>query len=124
MKDEFQFLLYKAADESISVDAVIKDETIWLTQKSMAELYGVDKSGISRHLKNIFSEGELEEKVVVAIFATTTSSFNSPVSKILARCLLMPDLSMPNNSAIAFCEIQMLSSLINALTVTESSSVR
>lgn len=62
MKDEFQFLLYKAADESISVDAVIKDETIWLTQKSMAELYGVDKSGISRHLKNIFSEGELEEK--------------------------------------------------------------
>ena len=72
MKDEFQFLLYKAADESISVDAVIKDETIWLTQKSMAELYGVDKSGISRHLKNIFSEGELEEKVVVAIFATTT----------------------------------------------------
>ena len=51
MKDEFQFLLYKAADESISVDAVIKDETIWLTQKSMAELYGVDKSGISRHLK-------------------------------------------------------------------------
>ena len=72
MKDEFQFLLYKAADENISVDAVIKDETIWLTQKSMAELYGVDKSGISRHLKNIFSEGELEEKVVVAIFATTT----------------------------------------------------
>ncbi len=72
MKDEFQSLLYKAADESISVDAVIKDETIWLTQKSMAELYGVDKSGISRHLKNIFSEGELEEKVVVAIFATTT----------------------------------------------------
>ena len=65
-------MLYKAADESISVDAVIKDETIWLTQKSMAELYGVDKSGISRHLKNIFSEGELEEKVVVAIFATTT----------------------------------------------------
>ena len=51
MKDEFQSLLYKAADESISVDAVIKDETIWLTQKSMAELYGVDKSGISRHLK-------------------------------------------------------------------------
>lgn len=72
MKGEFQFLLYKAADENISVDAVIKDETIWLTQKSMAELYGVDKSGISRHLKNIFSEGELDEKVVVANFATTT----------------------------------------------------
>lgn len=72
MKDEFKFLLYKAADENISVDAVIKDETIWLTQKSMAELYGVDKSGISRHLKNIFSEGELDEKVVVANFATTT----------------------------------------------------
>ena len=62
MKDEFQFLLYKAADESISVDAVIKDETIWLTQKSMAELYGVDKSGISRHLKKSFPKVSLRKK--------------------------------------------------------------
>ena len=72
MDKKFEFLLYKSAYEDVSVSAVIKDESIWLTQKSMAELFGVDKSTISRHLRNIFSEGELEEKVVVAFFATTT----------------------------------------------------
>ena len=72
MDKKFEFLLYKSAYEDVSVSAIIKDESIWLTQKSMAELFGVDKSTISRHLRNIFSEGELEEKVVVAFFATTT----------------------------------------------------
>ena len=51
---------------------MIKDETIWLTQKAMAELFGIDKSGISRHLAKIFETGELDEEVVVAKIATTT----------------------------------------------------
>lgn len=51
MNEKFRFLLYKAEQEDISVDALIKDETIWLTQKAMAELFEIDKSGISRHLK-------------------------------------------------------------------------
>lgn len=72
MKQEFEFLMYRAAEEDIAVNAVIKDETIWLTQKGMAELFAIDKSSISRHLKNIFEEGELAEKVVVAKIATTT----------------------------------------------------
>lgn len=72
MKQEFEFLMYRAAEEDIAVNAVIKDETIWLTQKGMAELFAIDKSSISRHLKNIFEEGELDEKVVVAKIATTT----------------------------------------------------
>lgn len=72
MKQEFEFLMYQAAEEDIAVNAVIKDETIWLTQKGMAELFAIDKSSISRHLKNIFEEGELDEKVVVAKIATTT----------------------------------------------------
>ena len=59
-----EFILYKDISESISVDVVIKDETLWLTQKSMAELFGVDLSTIARHLKNIFSEGELTEELV------------------------------------------------------------
>lgn len=70
--NQFEFLIYKSADEDISVNAIIKDETIWLTQKAMAELFRVDKSTISRHLKNIFQEGELDEKVVVAKSETTT----------------------------------------------------
>ncbi len=54
--DEFRFLVYKAAEEDVSVDTFIKDESIWLTQKSMADLFEVDKSTISRHLKNIFQD--------------------------------------------------------------------
>ena len=72
MDKEFKFLLYKAEQENISVDALVKDETIWLTQKAMAELFEIDKSGISRHLKNIFESGELEENVVVAKIAIPT----------------------------------------------------
>lgn len=72
MNNDFHFLIYNTTEENISVNALIKDDTIWLTQKAMAELFEIDKSGISRHLKNIFDSGELNEKVVVAKFATTT----------------------------------------------------
>ena len=72
MDNEFRFLLYKAKQEDVSVDALVRDETIWLTQKAMAELFAIDKSGISRHLKNIFESGELDEKVVVAKIAIPT----------------------------------------------------
>ena len=72
MEKNFNFLVYQTADENVSVNALIKDETIWLTQKAMAELFEVDKSSISRHLKNVFAEGELDENMVVAKIATTT----------------------------------------------------
>ena len=72
MEKDFNFLVYQTAEENVSVNALVKDETIWLTQKAMAELFDVDKSSVSRHLKNIFNEGELDEKVVVAKIATTT----------------------------------------------------
>lgn len=71
MANEFEFMIYKSQDEDVSVNALVKDETIWLTQKAMAELFGVNKSTISRHLKNIFEEGELSEELVVAKNATT-----------------------------------------------------
>ena len=48
MSGEFQFLIYQSADEDVSVNAVIRDETIWLTQKSMAELFDVDVPAISK----------------------------------------------------------------------------
>ena len=59
MKKQFEFLMYKSADEDVSVNALIKDETIWLTQKSMAELFDVDVPAISKHLSNIYDDGEL-----------------------------------------------------------------
>ena len=72
MTNEFNFLIYKTPDKDVKVNAVIKDDTIWLTQKSMAELFGVQTPAISKHLKNIFEEGELEEHVVISKMEITT----------------------------------------------------
>ena len=67
--NEIQFLLYES-DEKIEV--VMKDETIWATQKAIAGLFDVGVPAISKHLKNIFESGELDEKVVVSILENTT----------------------------------------------------
>lgn len=72
MNKELQFLVYKSLDGDVSVDAIIKDETVWLTQKGMAELFGVQTPAISKHLKNIFEEGELSESVVISKMERTT----------------------------------------------------
>ena len=72
MEEQNNFLLYKNHEGDITVDVFIQNETIWLTINQMAELFGVDKSGISRHIKNIFETGELSLKEVVAKIATTT----------------------------------------------------
>ena len=70
---ELRFLVYKAADEDVSVNAVIKDKSIWLSQKGMAQLFGVQKAAISKHIKNIFEECELDEQSVVSILETTAA---------------------------------------------------
>ena len=70
-KNGLQYQLYKLDNEN-EINALVKDETIWLTQKAMAELFDVDRTSISRHLKNIFESGELDEKVVCAEIAHTT----------------------------------------------------
>lgn len=67
------FLLYDAPDNTAQVQVVVKDETIWMTQKAMAELYGIDKSGISRHVANIFATGELSQDMTVAKIATVVN---------------------------------------------------
>ena len=64
MSNEIQFLLYNMPDADGKVQVVIKDETLWCTQKAMAQLFGVGVPAISKHLKNIFEEGELEKDMV------------------------------------------------------------
>lgn len=66
MNSEIQFLLYNLPNEDGKVQVVMKDETIWCTQKAMAQLFGVGVPAISKHLKNIFEEGELQKEVVVS----------------------------------------------------------
>ena len=73
MKNNFNFLIYKTAEEDVSINALIKDETIWLTQKAMAELFGCSSDNISLHLKNIFADEELDKNSVTEKISATAS---------------------------------------------------
>jgi len=66
------FVIFKTADGKVNIDVYFHNETLWLSQKIIAELFQKDRSVVSKHLKNIFEEGELDERVVCAKFALTT----------------------------------------------------
>ena len=68
-----QFLIYQTENGETKIDVRFQDETVWLTQKTMAELFQTTKQNISLHLSNIFKEGELDEKSVVKEFLTTAA---------------------------------------------------
>lgn len=68
-----KFLLYTGADGKVRVEVFVQDETVWLTQKAMAELFGVKVPAINKHLKNIFESGELQDNSVVSILETTAA---------------------------------------------------
>ena len=70
MNKELQFLIYSTPEENVLVDVVVKDENIWVTQKAMAELFGVKVPAISKHLKNIFEEGELQQESTISKMET------------------------------------------------------
>ncbi len=72
MSKEFLFLMYNTPQEDIKVNVVVKDETLWLTQKAMATLFDVQTPAINKHLKNIFEEGELDKEVVISKMEITT----------------------------------------------------
>ena len=73
MGKDFRFLMYQSADEEVSINAMVEDETIWLTQKGMAELFQTSKQSISYHVNNCFNEGELNRNSVVKEFLTTAA---------------------------------------------------
>ncbi|AKL98481.1 virulence RhuM family protein [Endomicrobium proavitum] len=66
MNKELQFLIYNTPQENIKINVVIKDETIWLTQTAIAELFGVQKPAISKHINNIYNEKELTKSATVS----------------------------------------------------------
>ena len=83
MKNEFQFLVYRSADEDISVNAVVKDETIWLTQKSMSELFNCSTDNIGLHLKNIYNDEELDADSTTEKFSVVRKEGNRNVKRDL-----------------------------------------
>ena len=72
MNSNTELIIYTTDDGITKVEATFDGDTVWLSQEQMAELFQRDKSTISRHIRNIFAEGELDEKVVVAEIATTS----------------------------------------------------
>ncbi len=73
MSNEIQYLLYSMPDADGKVQVVIKDETLWCTQKAMAQLFGVGVPAISKHLKNIFKEGELNPDTTISKMETVVN---------------------------------------------------
>lgn len=72
IEDKGQILLYQTPDGESRIEVRLQGETVWLSLDQMAELFQRNKSTISRHIKNVFEEGELNKEVVVAKYATTT----------------------------------------------------
>ena len=69
MSQEIQFILYNLPEEDGKVQVIIRDETLWCTQKIMAQLFGVDRTVVSKHLKNVFESSELQQDSVCRTFA-------------------------------------------------------
>lgn len=67
-----EILIYQNSDGNIKIDVRLEEETVWLTQAQLCELFQKSKATISEHIKNVFEEAELDEKVVVRKFRTTT----------------------------------------------------
>ena len=70
--DRGEIIIYRAEDNTIQLDVRMENETVWLTASQMAQLFGRDRTVVGRHIHNIFSEGELNESLVCAKFASTT----------------------------------------------------
>ena len=75
--EENKMIIYTSIDGQTRIDVRLEDETLWLTQAQMCELYQTSKSNVSEHIKHIFEEGELEENSVVRKFRTTASDGKS-----------------------------------------------
>jgi hypothetical protein len=71
-KPNTEFLLYKTSNGDVKIDVLLQNETIWIPQKKIAELFDVQRPAITKHLKNIFESGELDEKVVCSILELPT----------------------------------------------------
>ena len=108
-----EFLLYQTEDGRTRIQCRFEGETLWLTQQQMADLFQVDKSGVSRHLRNIFDSGELAVDAVVAKFATTAADCQGgqiamaiqPINAISNRLSLRPPQRRSLELLARVCEI-------------------
>jgi len=79
--NQSEIILYKTEDGAVKVDTILKNETIWLSQNSMAELFGVNVPAISKHLKNIFEEGELQKEATISKMETVQNEGGRQITR-------------------------------------------
>ena len=72
MANKSEIILYNTKDSDISIDVLVENDTVWLTQSQIGVLFDRNRTVINRHIRNVFNEGELNEKVVCANFAHTS----------------------------------------------------
>ena len=72
MNEKNELVLFKSKDGQVSLPVTLERETVWLSQRQMADLFGKDRTVIGRHIRNAIDEGEVDERVVCAVFAHTT----------------------------------------------------
>lgn len=81
MSNELQFILYSIDQEDVKIKVALKDETIWMTQRGMAELFGVNIPAISKHLANIYEEGELLPEATISKMEIVQTEGNRQVTR-------------------------------------------
>jgi len=81
MNKELQFLIYNTPTENVKIDVVVKDETIWLTQKAMSALFGVQIPAVNKHLTNIYEDGELEKSATISILEIVQTEGNRDITR-------------------------------------------
>lgn len=94
-----EFWLYTAPNGEVKVEALLNNETIWLTQKRMAELFGVGVPAISKHLENIFDSGELERQATISILETVQKEGSREVRRKLEYYNLDAIISVSHTAA-------------------------
>ena len=83
IKNESNFLLYTTPNGKIRVEVFLKDENIWLTQEKIAALFGVERSVVTKHIKNIYGSRELDEEATSAKFAQVQTEGSRQVTRSL-----------------------------------------
>lgn len=96
-----KIILYREEDRNVSVDVVYSDETFWLTQKSMAELFEINVTTINEHLRNIYKTGELDEKSTIGKFPIVRKEGNRNVTRQLNFYNLDAIIAVGHREAIA-----------------------
>ena len=101
--EQTEIIMYQTEDGLTKIDVRMENETVWLTQAQMAELFQRERSGITKHIKNVFAEGEVDEKSNVSllkniILMTKNDISNEIYNKVLDLCkLIFENYNVKNN---------------------------